>query len=771
MKNFKLEGKRVHFMKAFVLGLFIGLAPSINSQDLLQWVQPMAGTAPSTTKAALLHSETGSEKNANTMPAVGMPFGMTQWTPQTRRTEQKCIPPYFYNDSLIKGFRASHWISGSCTQDYGSFSIIPVIGKLNTTVEALALPFSHTNEQSSPAMYSLKFPAQKLNVRMTATERCGLLEFTLHKDDSLYLVIMPNSEQHKGWVQVDAATGVVLGNNPAHRIYQGWGEPAGFSGHYYFQVNKKPASAGTFSEQGIHASTNLQDLPLMGAYMGFKLAAGETISIRVGSSFTGIEGALKNLETEMPDFDFDKYLQHAKKVWNQLLGRLKVETKNEVDKRIFYTSLYHAYQHPRIFNDVDGAYPRFAGKGEIMQGGNRNYYDDFSMWDIYRAQLPLVEITQPNRVNDLVQSLVLKGSQGGWMPIFPCWNQYTSAMVGDHANVVIASAFNKGFKGFDIATSYALMRKNAFEIANKEDYENGMGRRALDSYLQHGYIPLEDSVPIAFHKKEQVSRTLEYAFDDYALATMALKLGKQNDYKMLQRRSLNYRNVFDASKGLMRGRFINGSWYEPFKPDSREPYITEGTPRHYSFYVPHDANGLGKLMGGPAVLEKALDTLFNTGQYWHGNEPGHQIPFLYNFTPSPHKTQERVATILAEEYGDGPGGLSGNDDAGQMSAWYVFASMGLYPVDPVSGLFQLTTPLFDAVSMQVSGGKRFSIHTKRKTPGDIYIQKVLLNGLPWTRNYISYAQIMKGGKLEVFTGPKPSAWGAAVADRAVYLLK
>src|SRR5882757_4807598 len=268
-----------------------------------------------------------------------------------------------------------------------------------------------------------------------------------------------------------------------------------------------------------------------------------------------------------------------------------------------------------------------------MPGGQ--YYDDFSMWDIYRAQLPLMEILQPALVNRFVQSLVLKGQQGGWLPIFPCWNSYTAAMVGDHGTAFIASAYAKGIRGYDVNEAYRLMRKNAFETAGVEDYKNGMGRRALPSYLKYGYIPLEDSVPEAFHKKEQVSRTLEYAYDDYALSVMAAGLKKEDDRKILQQRALNYKNVFNTESGMVRGRYADGSWWQAFQPDRRERYITEGTPRQYTFYVPQDVPGLARLMGGSTALEKALDSLFAKNEYWHGNEPGHQIPFMYNYTAAP----------------------------------------------------------------------------------------------------------------------------------------
>jgi predicted alpha-1,2-mannosidase len=381
------------------------------------------------------------------------------------------------------------------------------------------------------------------------------------------------------------------------------------------------------------------------------------------------------------------------------------------------------------------------------------------MWDTYRAQLPLLEILQPSLVNNFVQSMILKGQQGGWLPIFPCWNSYTAAMIGDHVTAFIASAYAKGIRKYNVEEAYRLMRQNAFDVASKNDYTNGKGRRALSSYVKYGYIPMEDSVQEAYHKKEQVSRTLEYAYDDYALSIVAKGLGKLNDYKALQKRAANYRNVFDRSVGLVRGRYATGKWYEPYLPDHREPYITEGTPRQYTFYVPHDVKGLSNLMGGPKAMENALDSLFQKNEYWHGNEPGHQIPFLYNYTTSPWKTQKVVRNILAEEYSDGPGGLSGNDDAGQMSAWYIFAALGFYPVDPVSGNYEICSPIFDKITLVLEGKKKLEIVCYKKDSDAIFIGKVNWNGKPYTKSFLQHKEIMKGGKLEIYLQSKPSSWG------------
>lgn len=694
------------------------------------------GTAASTTISAEKHGA-GTEMLANVIPAVGLPFGMTQLTPQTRSTEKKCLAPYYYKDETSSGYRLTHWLSGSCTQDYGSVTIMPVTSGGNT--------LDHTKEISQPHYY--KNELGNVQTEMTATLRCGMLQFTMLKDDSLHIVVTPNSDKQKGGITIDPVKKEITGYNPVYRIYQGSGQPAGFSGWFVIQYDVDAAKAGSVVKKG---GAKNDALEVMATSMGIALHAknGTVIRLRVGTSFTGLEGARRNLQAEINTWDFSALRKKAETAWNKALGQIEVNTDDEQLKRIFYTSLYHSMQHPRLMSDVDGQYSKFAGDYELDTLKQGNYYDDFSMWDIYRAQLPLFEILRPDLINDFVRSMIIKGQQGGWLPIFPCWNSYTAAMIGDHSTAFIASAYNKGIRNYDVETAYALMRKNAFEVPDIKDYKNGKGRRAITSYLMYGYIPLEDSVMDAFHKREQVSRTLEYAYDDYALATVARSLNKKEDVEKLEKRAANYRNVFDKKVGLMNGRYADGSFYKDFNPDKKLFFITEGTPRQYTFYVPQDVKGLASLLN----LEAALDSLFEKNEYWHGNEPGHHIPFLYNYTAAPWKTQEKVARILKEEYSDGIGGLSGNDDAGQMSAWYVFAAMGLYPVDPVGGEYMLCTPIFDSISIHLPNGKKTVIKTSSK---GAYIQSITINGKPFSGYSLPHSMLAEGAQIFIKRGDTP----------------
>lgn len=747
----------------FVLGVAT-MQHSRAQQQVVRYVQPLAGTAASTTPAAQRHSEASSEQFANTIPAVAPPFAMTQWTPQTRKGEEKCVAPYYYADSLINGFRASHWLSGSCTQDYGSFTVMPVSGTLADALKDAQSSFSHAEKAIGPDYYEVKLVKYNLKVAITGTARAGIMQVEALADDSVYFLISSNSDEAQGIIQIND-DGSVSGRNPVHRIYQGWGEYAGFDGHLHLTAEKQAAVSGAFNSGKVINSNKSHGDGNQGVFIGFYLAKGERILLKMGTSFTGVAGAQKNLAREITGWDIAAVRTETRQIWEAALGQVQIKTSDDKHKRVFYTGLYHALQHPRLFNDVDGTYPVFAAKNRLATD-TVDYYDDFSMWDIYRAQLPLLEILKPQLVKNLVTSLIIKGESGGWLPIFPCWNSYTAAMIGDHSTSVIASAYLKGIISHDADKAYSLMYRNAFEVADSIDYHDGKGRRALDSYLTYGYIPMEDSVPVAFHKKEQVSRTLEYAYNDYAVAMMAGLLGKGADHQQLLRRAGNYKKVFDREVGMVRGKYKDGSWYTPFNPDAREPYITEGSPRQYTFYVPQDIPGLAKIMGGQAVLEKSLDELFDKGHYWHGNEPGHQIPFLYNYTKAPWKTQERVHQILEEEYSDGPGGLSGNDDAGQMSAWYIFAALGFYPIDPISGNYLLTSPLYEAYDINLSEGRQLKVRCDHSPAENPYIQDVVLNGQRLIRNFITYQEIRSGGILEIKLGKNPNkTWGIGKADQ------
>ena len=740
-------------LTAFILATACGVR---SGKTLIDYVDPLIGTGPATTPAALRHSEK-LEANAQVVPAVTMPFGMTNWTPQTLDTEQKCRAPYYYTDSLIQGFRASHWLSGSCTQDYGSFTIMPVAKELRCRTEARASRFSHRHEIAAPDYYRVLLEEYDVLAEMTATTRCGMICFTFSGGDSAHIIVNPNSDEDLGFVRVDPGRNEIVGYNPVHRIYQGWGKSAGFKGYFVIQFDRPFVNWGVYTRESLHYRlASVRDQPEAGAFVSYAPAPGQKVSARMGTSFTSIEQARKNLETEMPDWDFARIRSGLRQEWNRLLGRIEIEGANEEEMVKFYTALYHCLLQPRIVSDCDGSYPGFAADSVSHKAAGFDYYDDFSLWDTYRALHPLYNLLFPEKSTDMMRSLILKAEQGGWLPIFPLWNSYTSAMIGDHAISVLGDAWIKGIRGFDMDRAYFYMRQNAFvSPRDSSDYIDGKGRRSLSSYLRYGYIPLEDPVLHAFHAGEQVSRTLEYAYDDFVLAQTAKSLGRMEDYKLLKPRALNYTRAFDPAVGYVRGRHADGRWAEEFIPTTRMPYITEGTSQHYTWYVPHDIAGLIALMGGETRFNARLDTLFGSGQYWHGNEPCHQVPYLYCFSGQPEKTQMIVRRVLRDEYGSGPGGLSGNDDSGQMSAWYIFGKLGFYPVCPGTPQYVIGSPGFARITLALPGGRSFVVKSVDNGEDQVYVASARLNGRSYDRLYLDHGDIVAGGTIEFRMSDRP----------------
>jgi predicted alpha-1,2-mannosidase len=468
---------------------------------------------------------------------------------------------------------------------------------------------------------------------------------------------------------------------------------------------------------------------------------------RIGTSFTSIEEARRNLSAEMPDWDFDAAVARARDAWNAALSVIQV-AGNSPDRRIFYTALYHSMLLPRIFSDRIGTYPRFGGGGAIETAKGFTYYCDYSVWDTFRAVHPLLTILDPDREREMVESLIAKGEQGGFLPIFPAWNSYTAEMVGDHAGAIITDAYVKGIRGFDAEAAYRLMRKNAMEHpATETDYRNGQGRRALDSYLKYGYIPLEDHVPFAFHGNEQVSRTLEYAYDDYVLSELARALGHTADAEIFAKRAQNYRNVIDPETGFARGRHADGAWDSPFDPAAKYTYITESTPYVYTFFVLQDIPGLIEAVHGRQAFEDKLDALFAGGYYDHGNEPSHHIAYLYDDAGVPAKTQWHVHEVMSKLYRDSNDGLAGNDDAGQMSAWYVMSAMGFYAVTPGTPRYSIGTPRFDDLTVKVGQNRWLHIRAEGAEAGKFYVRSVRLNGVLLQRTYLLHSEIVGGGEL------------------------
>ncbi|MHA4742488.1 GH92 family glycosyl hydrolase [Dyadobacter sp. MSC1_007] len=742
----------------------------------VEYVETRIGTAPSSTESAKAHSEAGSEMKGQTIPMVGVPNGMTQWTPQTRATETKCIAPYYYNDNKFQGFRGTHWLNGSCVQDYGSVTVMPMSGELIVNADLRGSIFSHENEVSSPDYYSVWLDALNIRAEVTGGARSGMMRFKFGSGEESFIIIEPNSDEGQGFVEVMPERGEVVGYNPVHRIYQGSGQSAGFSGYFVLKFDKKIIQSGVWLGDTItpmgRTLTGKGKREKLGAYLGFGEEK-QVVTVRIGTSFTSIEAARMNLEKELGTKSFETVQKEARQVWNEALGKVAVKGSDK-DKVLFYSALYRTKLAPRLFSDVDGQYPSFAGGTPLQKADGFDYYCDFSLWDTFRGAMPLEILLEPKRAGDMMQSLVKKAEQGGWMPIFPCWNHYTAAMIGDHVMSVMADAYVKNVRNFDLNSAYTYLRKNAFEVnSNPKSYEAGKGRRALKSYLEYGYVPLEDSVWQAFHKREQVSRTLEYAYDDFCLSVLANGLGKTEDAAHLHQRALNYRNVIDPGTGYARGRYADGRWISNFDPFAkRSSFITEGSPAQYTWFVPQDIAGLAEIMGGYNAFLNKLDTLFEQGHYWHGNEPNHQIAYLYAYAGQPWKTQQWTRKIIRDEYDTSTGGLSGNEDSGQMSAWLAFSMVGFYPVAPGTDQYVLGSPVFEEAVISVGKGKKFTIMAKGVSDGAPYIQSALLNGKPFTRTFITQDDLSKGGSLVLQMGASPNRkWGSQPQDMPFSLSK
>ena len=692
----------------------------------------------------------GTAAEGQTFPATGVPFAMTQWTPQTRASEGKCVAPYYAADTRIQGFRGSHFLSGSCTQDYGSFTLMPLVSPAKLGAAKRSSSFSRASEHARPYFYSVDLADSGIHAEITGSERSGMMRFRFAAGQKTgWLSVENNMRLGRGTVRIDPVRQEITGENPVYRIYAGNGQPAGFSGYVVIQFDHPFKTGGTWvgphRHEGALKESTTKGRP--GAFVSFDLPADEAIKVRIGTSFISVEEARRNLSAEMPDWDFDAAVARAHAAWDAALDSIQV-AGNSPDRRIFYTALYHSMLLPRIFSDRSGTYPRFGGGGAVETAKGFTYYCDFSVWDTFRALHPLLTILDPEREREMVESLIAKGEQGGFLPIYPAWNSYTAEMVGDHAGAIITDAYVKGIRGFDAEAAFQLMRKNATEMPKTmELYRNGQGRRALDSYLKFGYIPLEDHVPYAFHGNEQVSRTLEYAYDDYVLSELARALGHTADAEIFAKRAKNYRYVIDPETGFARGRHADGAWDSPFDPTATSSYITESTPIVYTFFVLQDIPGLIETVHGREAFEKKLDALFGGGYYDHGNEPSHHIAYLYNAAGVPAKTQWHVHDVMSKQYSDSNDGLAGNDDAGQMSAWYVMSALGFYAVTPGTPRYSIGTPRFDDLTVKVGQNRRLHIRAEGAEAGKFYVRSVRLNGVLLHRTYLLHSEIVEGGDL------------------------
>lgn len=696
----------------------------------------------------------GTDFTGNTYPGAQAPFGMVQLSPDNGLPGWDRISGYFYPDSTIAGFSHTH-LSGTGAGDLYDISFMPVTLPYKEADAPLGIHslFSHDEETASAGYYQVRLKDYDINVELTATERCGIQRYTFPEADA---AIFLNLRKAMNWdftndTRIEVVDSVTI---QGYRFSDGWARDQ----HIYFRTRfSKP-----FASVQLDTAAVIKDGKRIGssaiARFDFHTSAGEQILVTTAISGVSMEGAARNLAAEAPADDFDKYLAVTRKNWNEQLSKVEIKS-NDIDEKVkFYTALYHSMLAPTIYSDMDGAY--YGPDKQVHQADGWTNYSTFSLWDTYRAAHPLYTYIEPQRVNDMVKSFLAFSEQNGRLPVWNFYGSETDMMIGYHAVPVIVDAYLKGIGDFDPKKALAA----CVATANIDEY------RGIGLYKKYGYVPYD----VTDHYNSEnwsLSKTLEYAYDDYCIARMAEKLGERQIADEFDKRSLNYKNVYNSQTTFMQPRNNKGSFIENFSPDDYTPHICESNGWQYFWSVQQDVDGLISLVGGKERFAQKLDSMFTynpsvdedlpifstgmIGQYAHGNEPSHHVIYLFNAIGQPWKTQKYAAEVMHELYKNTPAGLCGNEDCGQMSAWYVFSAMGFYPVDPISGKYEIGTPMYPEMKMHLANGKTFTILAPAVSKENIYIQSVKLDGKPYDKSYITHEQIMNGSIFEFEMGNKP----------------
>ncbi|WP_319503511.1 GH92 family glycosyl hydrolase [uncultured Draconibacterium sp.] len=696
--------------------------------------------------SAYVNPYIGSDYHGHVFVGANVPFGAVQLGPNNAQETWDWCSGYHYSDSLLIGFAHTH-LSGTGIGDLGDLLYMPVSDEFNYAQESnKAYPWSalytHDDEQVSPGYYSININKYNVKAELTATERVGFNRYNFNASGNSKLII--DLSYGTGWDALTKADLQQEGDNSVSgfRYSSGWARDQKVYFHTEFSKAIKTLKILRQNEKGI----NTVELEFEGN--------GELL-VKTAISPVSADGAKSNLNTELADWNFAATKQIAREKWNTELGKIKIETTSPSTKTTFYTALYHTMIAPSLFNDVNGDYRGSDGKNYSNPGYDT--YTTFSLWDTYRAAHPLFTLVQPERVNDMVNTMLSIYDQQGKLPVWHLHGNETNTMVGNHAIPVIADALLKGYTGFDAEKAFEAVKSTML-----------MDERGLNFIKEKGYIPADSTV-------ESVAMALEYAIDDWCVAAMAKKLGKTEDFELFAKRAKYYENYFNKETGFMRGRIADDSWRTPFNPvhsEHRADDFCEGNAWQYTWLVPHDINGLIGLFESESAFTEKLDELFTTeetlnegassdisgliGMYAHGNEPGHHIPYMYAFAGQQWKTAEKVNFIMNEMYTDQPDGLCGNEDCGQMSAWYVLSSMGFYPVNPANGVYVFGSPLFESATIKLPGEKTFEVKAKNLNKTNIYIDSVTLNGKPYTKSYITHADVVKGGVLEFTMAASPN---------------
>lgn len=717
-----------------------GSEPTTSVKTPLDWVNPYIGTAG------------GGSEYGGTMPLVTTPFAMTNWTAQTRQNRIS-VTSYAYEDSTISGFIGTHqpaiWMG-----DYGYVTVMPEIGDLKTTPESRRLTFRHADEVVTPYYYSVVMDAaenRKIKAEITSTDHCGYLRFTFPSGADASVVVEATRPGITGFAQVDESRHEIAGFNPDRMdAHLGPFALPHFKGYFVVQFRRAFSKSGTYTGTKIQPADRSVSNANVGAYATFAATPQNTIEVRIGTSFISIEQARANLEHEIPEWNFEEVRAALKRTWDEKLGLILIEGGTDDERTIFYTGLYHALLYPRLFSEYGRYYSAFDDR--VHQGVS---YTAYSLWDTYRAEHSLLTLIAPERIDGMVQALLQDYLEGGWMPKWPN-PSYTNIMVGTHADAVVAEAINKGFHGFDWNLAFKAAHKDAMtppdgdttrKWLDREPHTPYEARAGLTYSKQLGYVPADKTA-------EAASRTLEDAYDDYAVAQIAKALDKTADYQFFLNRSRNYQHLYDRQTGFMRARNFDGSWAAP------DAGWTEGDAWVYTWSVLHDVPGLIEVIGGPAAFNRKLDEHFAGGHNKHDNEPSHHTAYLYDYSGQPWKTQAKVREIAAQAYSNSPTGMLGNEDCGQMSAWYIFTAMGFYPVNPVSGDYMIGSPIFRRVTIQLADHKQFVMAAPNTSDKNIYVTSATLNGKPLNAPVLRWQDIRAGGILVLEMGPSPSSWAS-----------
>lgn len=695
---------------------------------------------------------TGTDGPGNTYPGAVLPFGMVQLSPDNGLPGWDRIAGYFWPDSTIAGFSHTH-LSGTGAGDMYDLLLMPLNSRFteSLTPEGRYRPyskFSHNQEKASPGYYAVDLLSSGIKAELTTTARVGFHQYTFPKDEKSQLIL--DLGYSLNW-DAPVDTKITIENDQTisgYRKSKGWARDQ----RVYFVIKfSKPLEDVQLFENSKEKDANSVRGKFTRIVANYKTETDEKILVKVALSSASTEGARKNLEAELPDWNFEQTVKDAENIWESYLSKIKIKG-TEPQKELFYTNLYHCFLTPSLHSDVDGAYKGADGDVHVANGYNK--YDTFSLWDTFRATHPLYTILNPKETEDMIKSFLSHYDETGLLPVWSLAGNETNMMIGYHAVPVIVDAY---FKGIPVDA------KKALEACVASATEKG---RQIDTYIELGYVPTGED-----HENWSVSKTLEYVYNDWCIAQLAKALGENDIEKTFSKRADNWKNLYDSSSTFFRPKDKDGNFSSPFSAKEYTREFCESNAWQYFWFVPHNIEGLIDTLGQEKFTVK-LDSMFTyyplpedklpifstgmIGQYAHGNEPSHHVSYLYNSIGKHWKTQQMVRRIIETQYSTEPNGYCGNEDCGQMSAWLVFSSMGMYPINPADGVYSLTSPLFEEAMIQLENGKQFIISTENQSKTNCYIQAITLNGKPYNKLTITHQQIIEGGKLHYVLGSEPN---------------